>query len=221
MLKMLGGHSSYYALATKAGPLWCSELKVAFSPDHQSLFVADVHLGKAQSFRKLGVPVPSGTTLGNLQRLTQAISRFSPRTIYFLGDLLHSRAAHNDVLLTALRQWRLQHESIRMVLIRGNHDDKAGDPPSDVAIEVVSEPHPLGDFALCHHGRSVSQRVCLSGHIHPVAVLKGKGRLRFRLPCFTHKDSQIVLPAFGEFTGGYLCKAEDFEDILFVVKENG
>jgi hypothetical protein len=34
----------------------------AFLSAEQTLLVADAHFGKAVSFRKLGVPVPSGTT---------------------------------------------------------------------------------------------------------------------------------------------------------------
>ena len=40
----------------------------------QTLLVADAHFGKAVSFRKLGVPVPSGTTSGNLAKLDEAIA---------------------------------------------------------------------------------------------------------------------------------------------------
>ena len=37
-------------------------------PAHGALLVADVHVGKAQSFRRLGVPVPGGRAAG-LRRL--------------------------------------------------------------------------------------------------------------------------------------------------------
>ena len=38
-------------------------------PDEATLFVADVHLGKAETFRALGVPVPAGPTEATLRRL--------------------------------------------------------------------------------------------------------------------------------------------------------
>ncbi len=41
-------------------------------PDAGLLLVADAHIGKAQSFRRLGVPVPEGTTAGTLARLDAA-----------------------------------------------------------------------------------------------------------------------------------------------------
>ena len=36
--------------------------KAAFLPDTRTLLIADAHIGKATSFRALGVPVPRGTT---------------------------------------------------------------------------------------------------------------------------------------------------------------
>src|SRR5690606_36006275 len=49
-----------------------------------TLLVADAHFGKAVSFRKLGVPVPHGTTLANLARLEQAMTDTGARRVVFL-----------------------------------------------------------------------------------------------------------------------------------------
>jgi len=42
----------------------------------------------------------------------------------------------------------------------------------------------------------------LAGHLHPMTRLRGPGRDSLRLPCFVVCGRQVVLPAFGEFTGG-------------------
>ena len=47
--------------------------KVAWWPALRTLLVADAHIGKAVSFRRLGVPVPSGTTGQALASLTDLI----------------------------------------------------------------------------------------------------------------------------------------------------
>ena len=49
--------------------------RAAWLPDAGLLLVADVHFGKAASFRRLGVPVPRGTTGANLARLDALLSR--------------------------------------------------------------------------------------------------------------------------------------------------
>jgi len=56
-------------------------------------------------------------------------------------------------------------------------------------------------FALAHHPTRVAGAYVLAGHVHPCAVLVGRGRQRERLPCFWLGAHTGVLPAFGDFTG--------------------
>ncbi|MBC7940113.1 MAG: DEAD/DEAH box helicase, partial [Chitinophagaceae bacterium] len=48
--------------------------RAAYLPEHGALLVADAHIGKAHSFRRLGVPVPSGTTAEALTRLDDLLA---------------------------------------------------------------------------------------------------------------------------------------------------
>ena len=48
-------------------------------PAEATVFIADLHLGKAASFRALGQPVPGGTTRDNLQRLDALIAATGAR----------------------------------------------------------------------------------------------------------------------------------------------
>jgi DNA ligase-associated metallophosphoesterase len=165
------------------------------------LLVADPHFGKAASFRALGVRVPRGTTIGALGRLDTLIARLAPARIVFLGDFLHAREGRSAETFAMLAAWRGAHASIEMQLVRGNHDRRAGDPPSEVGIECVDGPLHEGPFALAHHPRVVSGSYVLAGHVHPCVVLVGAARQRERLPCFHFGESVGVLPSFGEFTG--------------------
>ena len=204
-------------LHTSAGELVLSSLKVSYSLQHNALFVADVHMGKAATFRQLGVPVPHGTTQENLQRLSDAIDHFKPTQVYFLGDFLHAKQAHNVSLLAALHVWRQMHVSVQMILIRGNHDDKAGDPPHTLNFSAYHEPYILGGFALCHYPQTLQGLYVLAGHEHPVVVLNGKGKSKARLPCFYAKKGLLIQPAFGSFTGGMNVRAGPDESIFPVV----
>ena len=165
------------------------------------LLVADPHFGKAASFRALGVRVPRGTTIGTLGRLDALIARWAPQRVVFLGDFLHAREGRNAETFAALAAWRGSHASIEMQLVRGNHDRRAGDPPSEVGIECVDGPLLDGPFALAHHPRAVAGSYVLAGHVHPCVVLVGAARQRERLPCFHFGAEVGVLPSFGEFTG--------------------
>ena len=74
----------------------------AFWLERRWLVVADLHFGKAATFRALGVPVPHGTTSDTLSRLSDLIDRMQPNTVVFLGDLFHAREAHAVPTLAAL-----------------------------------------------------------------------------------------------------------------------
>ena len=174
-----------------------------FWPAQKTLFIADLHLGKAATYRKLGQPVPAGSTQDNLHRLTWLIKAHSPQHLVFLGDFLHAAAGRTPELLQALQRWRQQHTEVHMTLVRGNHDDRAGDPPPEANIEVVNEPWLIGPFAACHHPQTHPTHFVLAGHDHPVLHLRGPARDRLRLPCFVSNTRQVTLPAFGAFTGGF------------------
>ena len=178
-------------------------------PAGHTLFIADLHLGKAAAYRALGQPVPGGTTLENLSRLSALIAQHGPTHLVFLGDFLHAAAGRTPNLLAALAGWRAQHAAVAMTLVRGNHDSRAGDPPASLCINVVAEPHLRGPFACCHHPQTHATHAVLAGHLHPVCRLSGAGRDSLRLPCFVLEARQLVLPAFGEFTGGWRVTAAE------------
>ena len=191
MLEVEAGGQTLVLLAAKA--VWW--------PARRTLLVADLHVGKAASFRALGVPVPRGTTSGTLAALDALIERWPARRIVFLGDFLHAPEAHAPATLGALARWRARHAALELTLVRGNHDDRAGDPPAALAIEVVDEPLHAGGLALCHRPRPQPGAYVLAGHLHPCVSLGGPAHDRLRLPCFHFGPAVGVLPAFGGFTG--------------------
>jgi uncharacterized protein len=174
-------------------------------PEPGLLLVADAHIGKSQSFRRLGVPVPEATTEGTLARLDAAMARCAGlRGIVFLGDLLHAARGRGAATLAAVAEWRHRHAALTLTLVRGNHDGHAGDPPLEWGVDCVDEPwlHPaLPGLALAHHPEPVAGRYVLAGHLHPAVLLGGRAHQRLRLACFHFGPAVGVLPAFGEFTG--------------------
>ncbi|KQT42181.1 MULTISPECIES: ligase-associated DNA damage response endonuclease PdeM [unclassified Methylophilus] len=186
--------------------------KAIYWPQQKALLIADAHFGKAAAYRALGQPVPQGTTSQNLQRLNALLSAYPTEQLIFLGDFLHAPKSHAPATLAALRHWRTQHQSMKCILVRGNHDKNAGDPPADLNIETVGEPYLMGDFALQHIPAPHPTHHVIAGHIHPTFRLLGKGRQRLILPCFHHQEGMTLLPSFGDFTGGFVMenKAGDF-----------
>ena len=175
--------------------------KAVYLPGSRTLLVADAHIGKAVSFRRLGVPVPAGTTEATLAVLGALVQRLDARRIVFLGDFLHSARALAPRTLAAALRWREAHAALELTLVRGNHDDRAGDPPAALGIEACDEPLHHGGLLLCHHPRARAGGYVLGGHLHPCISVGRRGYDRHRLACFWFGDAVGVLPAFGAFTG--------------------
>ena len=188
--------------------VWLLPEHALWWPAQHVLFVADLHMGKAATYRALGQPVPSGTTDENLRRLSQLLQHYQPAKVVFLGDFLHAAQARTASVFKALGAWRTRFSHVHCVLVRGNHDSRAGDPPPDLYIDVVDEPYLVGPFAACHHPQTHATHAVLAGHLHPAVQLRGPARDRMRLPCFCFQARQAILPAFGEFTGGWLVEPQ-------------
>lgn len=210
------------ALVWGGATLWLCPERAAYWPDERVLFVADFHLGKAHSFRRLGVPVPGGTSESNLARLGALIDRLAAIEVVFLGDFLHAARSRASPGVATFADWRAGLPSLALTLVRGNHDERAGDPPNDLGIQVVDEPFARGPWALCHHPAPRPGRAVLAGHLHPGAMLAGAAHDRLCLPAFHARAGVLVLPAFGEFTGlkavrreeGDRCYVTDGEQVL-------
>lgn len=178
-----------------------------YHADSQTLWVADVHLGKAATYRRLGQPVPKGTTTENLRRLTCDLARHEVKHLVVLGDFLHGPQVQQAAsTLMAIKAWRQEHARCQITLIRGNHDHRAGDPPKEFEITVVDQPHITAGLAGWHDIESSHPskgQGILFGHTHPVFVLRGGAREQLRLPCFVVSANTLNLPAYGAFTGGH------------------
>ena len=184
-----------------------------------TLLIADAHWGKAASFRAAGLAVPAGTTVENLDRLMDAVKRTGAERVIFLGDLLHARSGRTPRTLAALRQWREEHAGLDILLVRGNHDRGAGDPPPELRIRCVDPPLIEPPFAYAHHPHPFPGAYTLAGHLHPAVRLAGPGRQRELLPCFWFGEGVGVLPAFGGFTGNAVVEPAP-GDRVFVIAED-
>ena len=185
-----------------------------------ALIVADLHWGKAATFRAAGVPLPPGSTTDDLARLDRALERTGARRLLLLGDLFHAREGRRAAAtLATAAAWRSAHRSLDVLLVRGNHDKRAGDPPDELGITVVEAPHDITPFALHHEAPRSAAAYTLAGHVHPGFVVAGPARQRERLPCFVVGRRGALLPAFGSFTGTVAVEATP-DDRVFVIAED-
>ncbi|MGI8907775.1 MAG: ligase-associated DNA damage response endonuclease PdeM [Candidatus Sumerlaeaceae bacterium] len=182
----------------------------------RTLLIADPHFGKTAAFRKVGIPIPSGTTTDDLGRLDSMLDSCTPDRLLILGDFFHSKAGRCEMTLQFLADWRTRRSSMEILLIRGNHDRHAGDPPPEWNIRVEAKPHAEAPFYFCHEPCDHETLHIIGGHIHPGINLWDRTGGSIRLPCFWFGERSALVPAFGSFTGTYTVKPRR-GDQLFVI----
>ncbi len=168
------------------------------------LLVADVHLGYAWAQRRRGELGPLADCESEDKLLTVA-AEFQPRTILFLGDLVHAPnpgAEERQGIESTLRRLAA---GCRLVLVKGNHDRAFERDFASLGLEVVTEWRSPGLMAV--HGNEAAKwprRSTLAlGHLHPSARLFDRAGVSHRLPAFLSGRRAIVLPAFSPFAGGF------------------
>ncbi|WP_133479547.1 ligase-associated DNA damage response endonuclease PdeM [Cognatilysobacter segetis] len=161
------------------------------------LFLSDLHLGKADVFRRAGIGLPRGGTADDLGRLGAAIDATGARSVWILGDVVHG-AVHDSAWRDDWAAWRHRHARVEVAALTGNHDralESAG-----LGVELLGESFDTGPFALRHEPTVVPGLHVLSGHLHPCVAVPGLGSRRW--PVFWLRPETTILPAFSEFTGG-------------------
>lgn len=185
-----------------------------FWQEKSLLLISDVHLGKVSHFRKFGAAVPRKAVHKNFVLLDMLVSDFQPFQICFLGDLFHS---------SLNKEWELFENWVaktptEIILVAGNHDIIAPEKFQQLHIPIFPE-LVIDDFLLTHHPEEREDHFTFCGHIHPAVKLQGFGRQRLRLPCFFKSKNQMILPAFGQFTGTHALTPTQ-EDEVFVIVED-
>jgi len=178
--------------------------RALYLPDEDTLLVSDVHLGKAETFQALGIPISNQMNEENLDRLRSLCQQTKPKKLFILGDLFHSRKSLVPEVLIAWDSF-LKEIAAETCLIVGNHDRRLVSELPPFAMDCSVDAVELGSFLLSHEPeRARGARLNICGHIHPVVRLRSRTD-SLRLPCFfvEKTERRLTLPSFGEFTGGY------------------
>lgn len=180
--------------------------------------MADLHLGKARHFRRAGIPVPQGVADATWDRLISLLVDFQPERILFLGDLFHSEYNREWEELGALAR---QFAPSTFELVRGNHDLLTDRDYKRAHIHLHEDHHREGPFLFTHHPLPVTPEGTynLAGHLHPCVHLRGKARMRTRLPCFYFGAQHGILPAFGQFTGSKSIRPKEGDQVFVIAEE--
>jgi uncharacterized protein len=198
--------------------------RAVYWPHQRTLMIADVHLGKTQTFWNAGAPIPEGVLEADLARLALLLRRTEAARLIVLGDLLHAGVGLTAALVERVARWRAEWP-VHMLIVRGNHDRAIGEVAGAWRMVVVEEAWVEGCFAFRHEPVAAAGVFTWAGHLHPM-VRVSTPRDSLRLPCFwmTGKVGDPagggvgVLPAFSAFTRGQTIRPEA-RDGLFAIAD--
>ncbi|MDX2080216.1 MAG: ligase-associated DNA damage response endonuclease PdeM [Terrimicrobiaceae bacterium] len=177
------------------------------------LLIADTHFGKDATARALGMPVPSGALQTDLDRLEQIASRHGAREIWVLGDVFDSKAAGDPKTIETIRDF-LARTGVTLSMVPGNHDRNVRHIAEAAGIRWFPSGTSIGPFVLTHEPLAIpSERPRLCGHVHPGTILRGPGRERLRAACFWQGRGELILPAFGTWTGLALIRPQPGDQV--------
>lgn len=176
-------------------PVLLAGARALYWPARRALLIADLHLGKADLFRRAGIALPSGGTGEDLQRLQALLDTHACRELWILGDILHG-PAHRAAWYQQWLGWRERNAGVDVHVVRGNHDRQLAHAQLQVQIH---DDIPLQPFLLRHEPLPDHALHVIAGHLHPQVALPP---LRRRFPAFWLRDRITILPAFSAFTAG-------------------
>lgn len=192
--------------------------KALFRSADATLIIADLHLGKAQHFRKHGLYLPQKSAEKDYERMGFLIQSLHPKRIILLGDLFHS---------SFNQEWNLfcnfvnSFKKTEFILVLGNHDILEEKYYTTICSRIIKDTLEEGDVIFSHHPlkKVPKGKYSIAGHIHPGVVLYGKGKQHVKLPCFYYSGNQLIIPAFGSLTGLQVIVPEK-ESKVYVVTSN-
>ena len=198
--------------------LWLSGYRSVYWEERKTLIVSDLHFGKTGHFRKSGIPVPQTVYKEDLQRLLDVLHHFRPEQMIVVGDFFHS---HANTELNWFRKWRDEFSSLRIILVRGNHDILKREWYVNAGIEVIEDELSIYPFHFTHERcNDMEDHYTFCGHIHPGIILNGLGKQSLRFPCFYFSEKHCILPAFSRFTGMALVDPEEAESVFAIVENS-
>lgn len=171
-------------------------------PDEHLVVVADLHFEKGSSYAARRVFLPPYDTSATLARLAEVLARLNPKRVVALGDSFHDGGGAARLLAHDIQALRAMQTGRDWLWIAGNHDPV---PPRSIEGRRLDGDHAdhltIGAIRF-RHAPSVSP--CdgeIAGHLHPVAIVGGKGGA-VRRRCFVADRLRCIMPAFGAYAGG-------------------
>jgi len=219
-----------------------TDIPALFISDKKILVISELHLGLEYDLYKSGVKIPS-QRIKFEETIEQLIKSTKAKTLVILGDIKHKvpgSTIREDIEIPKFLENLKQ--KIKLILIKGNHDDRIEEIiPSGIKI-YSSRGHKIGKYGFFHGHAWPSKNLMqcdylFMGHVHPSIEFKDsfgfrsvlsvwlKGKLNQELIKKkyniekTGELNAIVLPTFNNILGSAVLnkiKKEKHTGPLFV-----
>lgn len=169
----------------------------------RALVVADLHIGKSESYRRFGVPSADGIDEETLERLGRAAMRAGAKVIVVVGDLTHHADGIGEAEMERFERFR-ERIMLPIRLVEGNHDRGARTLPAEWMVDRVGARFALDGVRFEHEPpEAAGASWTISGHLHPMLSV-ARGARSVEAPAFVvdRERKSVVLPAFSKFTRG-------------------
>jgi uncharacterized protein len=200
--------------------------RAAFLPATATLLVADLHLGKAATFRSRGIPVPEGSAQQDLARLALLVAATRARRLIVLGDLFHAKSGCTEHVFAEFTAARERFADTEVMLVAGNHDRSVGRLPPGLGIDSLLRTHDEPPFHFVHEPGTPlpepdrDEPFTIAGHLHPTIAVASPSGDRLTDRCFVAEPGLLLLPAFGSFTGGHRVTPTDHSRV-WIARDDG
>jgi putative SbcD/Mre11-related phosphoesterase len=193
----------------------CYRDGAVFFPDHKTLVVADLHLGRdATSDVELRLGEHETVTA----RFAALCEQFDPKEVVVAGDLLHSFSTLPRGVMETLRELKstAREAGARIVVTPGNHDSMLG----EVWDGPTHEEYPVGEWIVCHGHTDPDADAAgyVVGHDHPAIEIEGQRRACYLAGSDAYRGAELLmLPAFTGLAPGVAVNrmhARDFQSPL-------
>ena len=184
---------------SKEGILFWHKKKIAI--------ISDLHLEKGSSFALNGQFLPTYDSEETLSKIFSVIKNFDINKIILLGDTFHDHKSFNRMSEKARFLFESLIKKYDVKFIIGNHEKNIKIKNINFYNEYIID----GIYFI--HEALKSDKYQITGHFHPVATMKISNR-KITEKCLIHSSNKIILPSFGEYTGGLNIKNEIFKEHL-------
>lgn len=189
--------------------LLCDYRGVLYLPEHQALVVSDLHLEKGAAFARQGQLHPPYDTEQTLARLADCLKDYQPNILISLGDSFHDRKGADFLPQVYRTQLQALQKGRQWIWISGNHDPE---PPEGLEGTFMDQLD-LDYICLRHEPDPAAKPGEISGHLHPAARIKRRGK-SVKRACFASDGKRLIMPAFGTTTGSLSLKHKAFHGLF-------